>query len=100
MFHPASHSAAARIGMLVPALLLSTACGKRGSPFPPLPRGPLPPAEVAARQIGGRSVVGFRVPEARGPKPSQHPIRAELIRVTYPPGLEPQTDPDAFRRRG
>jgi len=88
---------------LAPFLLICltlTACGKRGSPRPPLPRGPRPPGGVAARQIGHRAVVGFDVPQPKGTKPSQQPVRAELVRVTYQPGFQPPADPDAFRRRG
>jgi hypothetical protein len=76
------------------------ACGKRGSPKPPLPRGPHPPSAVTARQIGRRALVGFEVPPPKGSKPSQQPARADLLRVTYRPGFQPPDDPDAFRRRG
>ena len=89
-------------GVAAGPLLLATlsGCGKEGPPLPPLPRGPNPPAAVAARQIGRRAFVGFNVPPAKGPKPSQQPVRAELVRVSYMPGLQPPNDPDAFRRRG
>jgi len=85
---------------LLALLLLAPACGKVGPPMPPLPRGPLAPEAVAARQIGDRVVVGFNVSAARGDKPAQQPVRAELVRVGYSAGLEPPPDPDAFRRRG
>jgi hypothetical protein len=75
-------------------------CGKKGPPLPPEPRGPLPPTQVVARQVGGRAEVYFSVPPARGNRPSQQLLRAELIRVTYSPGVEAPPDPDAFRRRG
>jgi hypothetical protein len=81
-------------------VLVLVGCGKRGSPRPPLPRGPHPPREVSARQIGQRALVGFEVPQPKGPRPSQQPVRAELVRVTYRPGFQPPSDPDAFRRRG
>ena len=80
--------------------LTAAACGKRGAPEPPLPSGPHPPGRVSARQIGHRAVVGFDAPAPRGSRPSQQLVRAELVRVTYPPGHEPPPDPDAFRRRG
>jgi hypothetical protein len=98
----ASSFSAGRLALLLVALTLLSAvgCGKRGSPRPPLPRGPAAPQQVVARQIGLRSLVGFRIPSPRGPEPGQQPVRAELLRVTYPPGLEPAQDPDAFRRRG
>lgn len=76
------------------------ACGKRGSPRPPLPRGPGPPENVVVRQLGRRALVSFRVAGAKGGSPAQQPVRVELLRVTYPPGQEPLTDSDAFRRRG
>jgi hypothetical protein len=86
---------------LVAALACAlAACGKRGSPMPPLPRGPLAPEQVRARQIGSQAVVTFEVPGARGERPSQDPVRAELVRVTYPPGTQVSSDPDVFRRRG
>jgi hypothetical protein len=81
-------------------MLLLVGCGKRGAPLPPLPRGPHAPGNVTARQIGRRALVGFDVPPPKGPKPSQQAVRAELLRVTYHPGLQPPADPDAFRRRG
>jgi predicted small lipoprotein YifL len=87
---------------LFAAVLLSAAagCGKQGPPMPPEPRGPFPPLAVDARQVGRVTRIGFQLPTTRGPKPSQQLIRAELIRVTFPPGQEPSPDPDVFRRRG
>ncbi len=81
-------------------MLLAVGCGKKGTPMPPEPRGPLPPGMVRARQIGDRIVVSFTVPEPRGAKPARQPVRAELIRVAYEPGFEPSADPGVFRRRG
>ncbi len=75
-------------------------CGKKGPPRPPQPRGPFPPEQVRSRQLGNRGIVTFTVPDARGSNPSQQPVRAELLRVTYPPGPQPASDPAAFRRRG
>ncbi len=87
--------------VLLPLLCaVAGACGKRGAPSPPLPRGPHPPGGVLGRQIGHRAVVGFEVPRPRGPRPTQAPVRAELVRVTYQPGLTAPSDPDALRRRG
>jgi len=80
--------------------LLVPACGKKGPPLSPNPRGPLQPTEVAARQLGGDVFVTFKVPQPRGPKPARQPVRAELIRVAYAPGFEAQPDPSVFRRRG
>jgi hypothetical protein len=56
--------------------------------------------DVRARQIGNNAEVWFQVPEPRGSKPKQQLGRAELVRITYPPGVEAPPDPDAFRRRG
>jgi hypothetical protein len=80
--------------------VLALSCGEKGPPLPPEPRGPLPPGQVGARQVGGQARVGFVVPVARGEKEAQQPVRAEVIRVSYPPGVEATADPDAFRRRG
>ncbi len=80
--------------------LAGAACGKRGPPRAPEPRGPYPPGEVAARQVGDAAEVGFVVPKPRGAKPSQTLAGAELVRVAYGPGLHPTADPDAFRRSG
>jgi len=82
------------------AVILASGCGKKGPPLPPLPRGPLPPRAVAARQIGMTVIVEFEGPEPRGPKPAQRTARAELVRVAFAPGLQPPVDPDSFRRRG
>jgi hypothetical protein len=86
-------------GLLTVGLVVC-ACGKRGSPAPPLPRGPLPMREIEARQLGERAVIAGTLPRARGAKPAQQPAAVELLRVAYPPGVQPPRDPDAFRRRG
>jgi len=75
-------------------------CGEKGPPRPPEPRGPLPPERVSARQVGSAAFVGFVVPAARGDRAGQQPVRVELIRVSYPPDVEPTLDANAFRRRG
>ncbi|HXV76417.1 MAG TPA: fibronectin type III domain-containing protein [Candidatus Polarisedimenticolaceae bacterium] len=83
------------------ALLLgSGGCGEKGPPLPPEPRGPFPPEQVRVRQVGAEVRVGFVVPVARGGKQAQQPVRAELVRVTYPPGIQPTGGADPFRRRG
>lgn len=91
---------AGRLTLALLAVLLAAACGKKGPPLPPAPRGPLPPQAVAARQVGRTIEVRFGVPGARGTHPAQQPVRAELVRVRYEPGVEPSADPDVFRRRG
>jgi hypothetical protein len=50
--------------------------------------------------MGERAVVVFTVPRARGEKESQQPALAELVRVEFPPGPTPPTDPAVFRLRG
>ena len=41
------------LGMVLLAVIVAgSGCGKKGRPLPPLPRGPLPPSGVAARQLG------------------------------------------------
>jgi len=100
---PAVHPTPRRqAGSLLFAVVLSAAvgCGKQGPPMPPEPHGPHPPLAVDVRQVGRVTRVGFQVPATRGSKPSQQLIRAELIRVSFPPGQEPPADPDVFRRRG
>jgi hypothetical protein len=86
--------------LLIVSLFAAAGCGKRGSPKPPLPKGPHPPGKVDARQLGRRAIVEFVVPQPKGARPSQQPVRAELLRVTYQPGFQPPDDPDALRRRG
>jgi len=87
--------------MLVLALCAGAlACGKKGAPRPPEPRGPLPPKTVVARQVGERAVVEFTVPRPRGGKESQQPALAELVRVEFPPGATPPKDAAVFRLRG
>lgn len=86
--------------MLVVAAVIAIGCGKRGDPMPPAPKGPLPPEAVTVRQIGSDLVVGFDVPGARGEKPGQEPVLADVVRIEFPPGQPVTPDPDAFRRRG
>ncbi|HKQ59970.1 MAG TPA: hypothetical protein VJS92_01720 [Candidatus Polarisedimenticolaceae bacterium] len=88
-----------RIGVALAALALA-ACGKRGSPQPPEPRGPFPASSVVARQIGARVEVDFTIPRPRTALPSSQPIRAELWRMTNTGGLAVPVDPEGFRRRG
>ncbi|MBZ5637453.1 MAG: hypothetical protein LAO51_01710 [Acidobacteriia bacterium] len=87
-------------GALALLVIIGAGCGKKGALRPPEPRGPTPPREVAARQIGEAIDISFVVPAPRGPRPSQQPILAELVRVAYGPGVRPPQDPDAFRRAG
>lgn len=84
---------------LIVAAGFATGCGKAGPPVPPEPRGPFPPTAVAARQIGGTGSICFTVPDPRGSKSSQMLARAEVLRVTYGPGLQVPRDPQAFRVR-
>lgn len=86
--------------LLIEVVLWNSGCGKQGAPRPPLPRGPLPPTDVSARQTGASAVISFRVPAPRGDKPSMQPARVELVRVEYRPGNVAPPDPNAFRRRG
>jgi hypothetical protein len=45
-------------------------------------------------------VVAFTAPHARGEKTAQQPVRAELVRVEFPPGATPPRDAEIFRMRG
>lgn len=89
-----------RFGAAFIAVAVSAGCGKVGPPQPPEPSGPLPPRGVQARQVGRSAEVAFTAPEPRGPKPAQRPVRVEIVRVAYPPGPKPPSDPEAFRYRG
>jgi hypothetical protein len=55
---------------------------------------------VRVRQVDREVRIGFLVPDARGEREAQQPVRAEVVRVSYPPHSQPSVDPDAFRRRG
>ena len=69
---------ASRRGIVLAALLLFLACGKKGPPLPPEPRGPLPPTGVTARQVGEQVEVRFDVPPPPitdpGPPPPDFPF--------------------------
>lgn len=82
------------------SVLAIAGCGEKGPPRPPEPRGPFPSELVNARQVGTDAFVGFVVPVARSNKAGQQPVRVELIRVSYPPDVEPTLDANSFRRRG
>lgn len=91
----------ARVVLAVVSLaVLAGSCGRKGPPVPPEPRGPLPPKNVRARQVGRIVEIGLIAPAARGSRPGQQLMSAELVRVYFPPGVTPSSDPDVFRRRG
>lgn len=94
------HRRALPLALLLALCAGGVACGKKGPPRPPEPRGPLPPKGVGARQLGDRAVVTFTVPRPRGEKNSQQPVHAELVRVEFPPGATPPKDAAIFRLRG
>lgn len=79
---------------------LAAGCGKKGSPLPPYPRGPRPASILEVRQVGDRVRLTCTSPEPRGAAPGQALARAEWWLVRFPPGSEPEVDPDVFRRRG
>lgn len=87
-------------GVALFSALLVAACGKIGPLRPPAPRGPLPPGGVEARQVGAGVEVAFTVPNPMGSEPSQQVSRTEILRVAYPRGVTPTSDPEAFRLRG
>ncbi len=93
-------AATRRLTSIVVAVLVCVGCGKKGPSLPPVPKGPMPPTAVEARQTGSGIHVSFVVPDPRGEHAMQTPERAELVRVEYPPGPTPASDADAFRRRG
>jgi fibronectin type 3 domain-containing protein/predicted small lipoprotein YifL len=81
-------------------VVATLACGKTGPLRPPAPRGPLPPGAVEARQVGDGVEVAFTVPNPTGTDPSQQVSHTEILRVDYPRGVTPTSDPEAFRLRG
>jgi hypothetical protein len=87
------------VGALV-VVAIGTGCGKKGPPLPPISRAPSAPTTPRPRQIGQTFVVTFEVPPPRGSGPGQELVSTELVRVAFPPGLSPPSDPDVFRRRG
>ena len=97
---PAAPARRAWVPAVVLLALAAQGCGKKGNPLPPEPRGPLAPRGVMARQIGSRVEVSLQLTNPRGPKPSQQPVRAELMRVDFVPGVTPPAGPEVFRRRG
>jgi hypothetical protein len=102
---PEGHVRVRRSPFRVAALLLSAGsvmlgCGKIGPLQPPAPRGPLPPSDVQARQIGDQVEIALTVPEPRGTSPSQAVQTTEILRVAYPHGRSAPDEPDALRVRG
>ena len=93
-------SRAGTLAGAVVLVLVLAACGKTGPPIPPVSRGPLPPRAPRARQLGTSLLVAFDVPAARGSRPGQELVAAELVRVAFPGGIVPPQDPEVFRRRG
>lgn len=86
--------------ILLTAAGCASACGKMGPVAPPVPRGPLPPASVDARQVGDRVEIALTVPRPRGTGAAQAVGTTEILRVAYPKGRTAPAEPDAFRVRG
>jgi predicted small lipoprotein YifL len=86
--------------LILAVAAIGAACGKTGPLEPPAPRGPLPAAAVEARQVGDRVEIALTVPQPRGTQPAQAVQRTEILRIAYPRGRTPPSEPDAFRVRG
>jgi len=48
---------------LLPLLFLAAACGKKGDPSPPLPRGPNAIKDLSVEQEGGEALLAFTYPD-------------------------------------
>ncbi len=71
---------------LLALLVLAVACGKKGDPQPPLPRGPNAVADLAVEQEGDDAVLTFRFPDrllTGAPLTDLETI--EIYRVVNPP---------------
>ena len=51
------------LGALLVVLLVSSACGKKGDPSPPLPRGPNAIKDLSVEQEGGEALLAFTYPD-------------------------------------
>ncbi len=107
-----SHSFAAAV-LLAACLALAAACGKKGDPQAPLPRGPRAVTDLSAEQEGGEVVLNFTYPDRLlTGQPLTDLESIEIYRVVNPspaltsakpaaPGGGPKTDeaPAAAARR-
>ncbi len=59
----AVHRRRLALGTLLPVLLFAGACGKKGDPQPPLPKGPNAVSDLSVEQEGDDAVLTFRFPD-------------------------------------
>ena len=72
--------------VLLAAVFIAVACGKKGDPQPPLPRGPNAVSDLSAEQEGDDAVLTFRFPDrllTGAPLTDLETI--EVYRVVHPP---------------
>lgn len=74
------------LGFLLAALLLAGACGKKGDPQPPMPKGPSAVSDLAVEQEGDDAVLTFRFPDhLLTGAPLTDLAAIEVYRVVHPP---------------
>ena len=87
--------------MLAAALLvpLAAACGKKGDPMPPFPRGPNAVSDLAVEQEGAEAVLTFSYPDRlMNGEPLRDIASIEIYRVSDPsPAIAPAKPPAAHR---
>jgi hypothetical protein len=60
---PAAGAVRSLVSVLFPLLFLAAACGKKGDPSPPLPRGPNAIKDLSVEQEGGEALLAFTYPD-------------------------------------
>ena len=74
------------LGVLLLGLLLAGACGKKGDPQPPLPKGPSAVSDLSVEQEGDDAVLTFRFPDRLLTGAPLTDLEAiEVYRVVHPP---------------
>lgn len=78
--------------------MLCSACGKRGSPLPPLVKLPAPPADLTAERRGNTIDLQFTIPGTNtdGTRPA-NVARVDVFAITGPLTLTPLTDDQVLK---
>src|SRR5512143_987165 len=80
-------------------VLLAAACGKKGDPMPPFPRGPNAVSDLTVEQEGAEAVLTFSYPDRlMNGEPLRDIASIEIYRVSDPsPAIAPAKPPAAHR---
>ena len=87
-----------RVAALAALLALSSACGKKGPPLPPLNLAPEAPRAVTARRLGDTVYLQMTVPSKSAAGPGPYSVdHVDVYAVTVAPGSVPPPNRDLLK---